>query len=159
MKGLQKTLVSTIAGAVTRVRKSECQPAKYDFLLGLSKCSQYQQETISGLMSNFSQYLTFTDSDKDKKRVDLKTSRICCLTREMPANLQAVLGKVCPQETPTVVRIYNLLLEDVLNMICARSDMTHCNAHFADFKPSPSQRLPDLNIIASIVSIIFSLGE
>lgn len=168
---LSLSLAAALATTMHNMRKHECIKTNYSQFLKLSKCSQNNQQTIHTIMANVSDQLTFVmNSGQSAQELDSRLEKICCLVKQTEVNLLHHLEPVCQREAKVVVRLYKLLLNDVVQLVCQGISNDRCKLAFASYKPparvaqvnglpATSNKLDENLIVTRILAVVFSLVQ
>lgn len=151
-KGLQKTIVSTLASAIQRSRKRECIPNRIPGILKMTNCVERNQVPMHNLMANITSRLQVID--RDFKSPDAKTNGVCCMISSIESEIKLLYSTKCPNEGAVIVRMYRAVLEDVLELICRQP---RCNDLFKGYKIVKTKQYT--GIVETILRIIFTLGD
>lgn len=150
-KGLQRTILSTLASSVQRARKRECSRAKYPQVLRTTSCIERNQDSVHAIMNNATSRLNVVEVQV--KDLDEKTNGLCCMIDEIENEMKLVLSKVCPSEANVVVALYRAISEDIVDLVCRKPK---CRDIFKGYTIKRADR--NQSIIAVLLKIIFSLG-
>lgn len=150
-KGLQKTILSTVANSIARSRKRECTKQRLPALLKTTQCIERNQVLVRNVIANITSKLEVVE--KQMQDLDQKTTGVCCMVYEIEANIRASLGPLCPDEATVFIRMYRTVVEDVVDLICRNPK---CKDTFKGYTAYPTKYRT--GIIAILLRILFSLG-
>lgn len=151
-KGIQKTIISTLALSIGRVRKRECARTKAAAITKTVMCIEKHQNLMQDWMSNVTGRLSAIEHQTQQP--EKKINGVCCLVKEIEVELKGVLGPVCPDESAFITRLYRTVLEDVIDLVCRGS---RCTDYLKGYKISKNSNFRGL--IATLLRIVFSLDN
>lgn len=151
-KGIQKTIISTLAHSIARARKRECSRAKAPAIVKTTMCLEKNQNIIQDWMSNVTGRLSAVELQTQGG--DKKVNAVCCMVNDIDFEIKQMLNPLCPSEGELVSRLYRAILEDVVEIVCRNPK---CNNYLKGYKIT---KYPDFGALISILlRIVFSLDS
>lgn len=151
-RGIQKTIISTLANSITRARKRECSRSKASSIVKTTMCLEKNQDVIHNWMSNVTGRLSAIELQT--REGEKKINGVCCMVRDIEVEIRLILDPVCPTEGGLISRLYRAVLEDVIEIICRRPK---CDDFLSGYRITNN---PDFGgLISILLRIVFSLDN
>lgn len=149
-KGLPKSILSALAQSVQRARKRECGRTKAAGIVRTTMCIEKHQDVVHNWMNNVTARLSAIELQE--KSPDRRINAACCIVRDIEIELKATLDPFCPAESGLINRLYRIVMEDVIELICSNPK---CKDYLKGYTVTKSRGFD--GFISIILRIVFSL--